>query len=296
MKAREQSELFEAAFQAAPDSMALLDQEGVIIVANKAWQEFCADNSGESGGYLGWNYLASISPDDTAETDRIQRGLSDLFAGKRQQLKLEYPCHSPNRKRWFLLHATRFEYSGGNAVLVTHVDITARRLAEEKAHEAATRDPLTGMHNRRSFEEGAERSLKLARRTGESVALLYIDMDGFKGLNDEHGHAAGDRVLIEVGRRLTGCLRETDVAARIGGDEFAVICPNCDDDGVRQISNRIREEVSAPVELDAGAYKPSASIGAAVFSGQADTLVSLMEQADQAMYHDKQADPDTVTH
>jgi diguanylate cyclase (GGDEF)-like protein len=166
-----------------------------------------------------------------------------------------------------------------------------RRLVEAEARqrEAANRDPLTGVGNRRSFDRAMRRELRLrtqprGRRSVDAspLALLVIDLDNFKGINDHHGHLAGDAALQVVATRARSMLRSTDTLARIGGDEFAVIAPGAHGEGARQMAEAIRSAVSIG-EPDSEAPVASASIGWAVFPEDGADYETLMRRADERM-------------
>ncbi|HEX2256822.1 MAG TPA: GGDEF domain-containing protein [Afifellaceae bacterium] len=150
----------------------------------------------------------------------------------------------------------------------------------------ATHDPLTGLANRVLFADRLGHALARSRRRGRPGALLLLDLDGFKRLNDTFGHAAGDRALVAVAARLRGCLRETDTVARLGGDEFAVVLDGlaAADDAHRAVA-RIRAALAAPLALDpAGApLALSASIGLAFFRGH-EPADGLLRRADDQLY------------
>ena len=284
---RNANSLHEGAFMAAPDAMALLDDDGKIIAVNRAWCDYAQANGGDGDGYLGSHYLQASPMVNDPEQARIHARLSALLAGKLDELEVEYPCHSPGRQRWFLLHASRFQYSSGRGVLVVHLDITARRLAEEWAREAASRDPLTGMFNRRSFMERAEQSLKLADRSKKLLALLFIDLDGFKPINDRYGHGVGDQVLKEISRRLQVTVREHDAPARIGGDEFVMICPECEEPDLQRLIERIHSVIEETMEIEGQRFNVSCSIGVARYPQDGQNVQQLLEVADRAMYQMK---------
>jgi len=161
--------------------------------------------------------------------------------------------------------------------------------AEARQREAANRDPLTGVGNRRSFDRTIRRELRRrteprGRRQADTspLALLVIDLDDFKWINDHHGHQAGDAALRQVAERAARMLRSTDTLARIGGDEFAVIAPGAHGEGARQLAESIRTAVGL-VEPGSEVPVPSASIGWAVFPADGDDCETLMRCADQRM-------------
>jgi diguanylate cyclase (GGDEF)-like protein len=162
-----------------------------------------------------------------------------------------------------------------------------RRVIElqEELRHAAMHDPLTELPNRTLFLDRTQHDLHLAGRNGQWPAVLYIDLDGFKPVNDTHGHQAGDLLLKVFGQRLQECVRSADTAARLGGDEFAVLLHGpIDGAGVQTALDRIRAELARDVDLGAGrTAKVDASIGVA-FSGPDTDIDGLIRRADLAMY------------
>lgn len=288
-------ELFEGAFEAAPMGMALLNESGRIIAVNRRWREFSSENDGLGNGYLGHDYLSTIPLDAEPELAAIHHELSELLAGDRTRMEKEYPCHSPEKKRWFLMHGSRFTHAHGVAVLVMHTDITDRCEAEEQAREAADRDALTGLLNRRSFSERAEQALETARRNGDPLGLLYVDLDNFKEINDTEGHALGDQVLAAFGLRLTRLVRDSDAPARIGGDEFVVICPGADEAKLREIALRLQQGMQRRLRIKGRRIGVACSIGISRYPQDGDTIAALLHAGDRAMYRAKAGcDPDRV--
>jgi diguanylate cyclase (GGDEF)-like protein len=157
------------------------------------------------------------------------------------------------------------------------------RLLERVQHQA-THDDLTGLPNRVLFEDAAARALAHSRRSGEPVALLFVDLDGFKEVNDDAGHDAGDIVLAETGRRLAESLRVGDIVARLGGDEFTVLLPATGADAAVDIARRVRATLAEPFELPSGACTISACVGVAVAPDDAAEYHDLLRAADAAMY------------
>ena len=166
-----------------------------------------------------------------------------------------------------------------------------RRLVDAEAlqRDFANRDPLTGVGNRRAFDALLHRELErrtrpLGRRGADSspLALLVLDIDDFKGINDAHGHQVGDVVLREAASRAGAILRSTDTLARIGGDEFAVIAPSAHGEGAQRMAEAIGTAVSLP-ESDRQGPVPSASVGWAVFPDDGTDFATLMRAADERM-------------
>ena len=174
-----------------------------------------------------------------------------------------------------------------NAAL--QAEIVERRQAEERAHGLATRDPLTGLYNRRSLMERLDQAITRAHRAGGSLAVLFLDMDRFKSINDTLGHDVGDQLLMQVAARIMGAVRESDVVARLGGDEFVVLMEGLPEyPDAAAVARKIVQANSAPCEIGAHAIRTSVSIGISVYPQDGDSVQTLMKNADMAMYHAKQ--------
>ncbi|MGD0592263.1 MAG: diguanylate cyclase [Acidimicrobiales bacterium] len=180
-------------------------------------------------------------------------------------------------------------------------DITSRKRDEEQLQFRASHDPLTGLANRPLFDESLDLALARARRGNLEVAVLFVDVDGFKQVNDAHGHDAGDRVLRIVAARLQQCARESDLVARRGGDEFLVLLPDIEpslagsaDSPYRGVEvadfivRRILQTMESPIELDTGPVAVSLSIGRCVYPWDASDARTMMAVADATMYLAKQ--------
>lgn len=167
-------------------------------------------------------------------------------------------------------------------------DNTERRLAHENTYFLANHDSLTGLANRSNFHERLKEALANANRDGYQVALLLLDLDRFKSINDILGHHVGDLLLIEVARRLSTCVRETDTVARLGGDEFVVIQTRVGAaDNIRKLAQKINRELSQAYDLNGHAVQSSTSIGVAVYPQHGQDPGELLQRADIAMYRAK---------
>jgi diguanylate cyclase (GGDEF)-like protein/PAS domain S-box-containing protein len=167
-------------------------------------------------------------------------------------------------------------------------DITDLKAAQSQMLHAATHDYLTGLPNRLLLYDRLEQALARYRRYGQPVALLFLDLDRFKPVNDEMGHQVGDAVLVEVADRIHEVVRETDTAARVGGDEFAVLVEGIGDlDALRTIASRLRDSISAPVRLPGVTAQVGVSVGLVVVDDDSADVDALMALADAAMYRAK---------
>jgi diguanylate cyclase (GGDEF)-like protein/PAS domain S-box-containing protein len=169
------------------------------------------------------------------------------------------------------------------------IDITERKLAEEKIALLARTDPLTGLANRTTFIERLQQSFAAAQRGAMGFAVLYLDLDRFKDINDTLGHPVGDRFLMTVSERLKISIRESDLAARLGGDEFAVLQTElADSSDAGTLATKIRAAVAEPIQLDGNDVHATASIGISLYSADTQTPEDMLAQADVALYRAKE--------
>ncbi len=172
-------------------------------------------------------------------------------------------------------------------VMSEHEAIELARTNERLELDAST-DPLTGLVNRRAFDEAVDLELARATDSGSAIAVIYFDLDRFKGINDTLGHGAGDAVLVETGARLQRCVRAGDIAARLGGDEFALLLCQLPVDAAAQVATRVGEEslaaISEDVVLGDIVCPLGASVGIAVGPSEGATREALVSRADEAMY------------
>jgi diguanylate cyclase (GGDEF)-like protein len=171
-------------------------------------------------------------------------------------------------------------------VLIAALQV-ARQRAEEALAQQALHDPLTGLPNRLLFQDRAQQALHAAHRDRTSCALLLLDLDRFKEVNDTLGHQVGDLVLQRVARRLQGLLRESDTLARLGGDEFVVLLPETDERGAREVGRKISAAFSGSFELGGHAVQVEPSIGISLYPADGFDVASLLQRADLAMYRAK---------
>jgi diguanylate cyclase (GGDEF)-like protein/PAS domain S-box-containing protein len=178
----------------------------------------------------------------------------------------------------------------GAVVLVSGIahDICDLVEAQKLLEHQATHDPLTGLSNRNLFQELGEQALARAERDGTTVAVLYLDLDHFKRVNDSRGHPIGDRLLQEIAQRLRDCVRRGDVIARFGGDEFVVLCEHpAGESEMAHLANRIIDALALPARIDEHEVRTGASIGIALGAGSRVTIDALLRDADAALYQAK---------
>ena len=175
-------------------------------------------------------------------------------------------------------------------------DITERRRAEQDLRdltavlaERAVRDPLTGLANRALLEERLRAVLARDARTGQATAVLFLDLDGFKAVNDVHGHSVGDAVLRVVSDRLRAGVRPSDTVERLGGDEFVVLVEAAGEHGLPALIDRLREALAQPIPLGGLTVNVGVSVGMAVAEGGSADAGTLLARADKGMYEEKRA-------
>ena len=175
--------------------------------------------------------------------------------------------------------------------------VLGRVALQKQLEHTALHDQLTGLANRVLLQERMDEALSGATRSGSPLAALFLDLDGFKSVNDHLGHTVGDAVLREVATRIRAEVRSTDVVGRFGGDEFIVLCPDTDEEAARQIAERIRLVINRPFDGVPRKYTVSSSIGVAVHhpTESAMSADALFTQADEAMYRSKNAGKDCIT-
>lgn len=196
--------------------------------------------------------------------------------------------HKQGHKFPVELNVAEMNLHGSKYFVLIIRDITERKAAEEKMTRLALFDPLTGLPNRTMFFKHLALVITQARRAKILAAVLYIDLDGFKEVNDTLGHDAGDVLLKEVGNRLSCCLRESDMAARLGGDEFVVILTNLDlPQYAARVAAKLIEKLNQPVQLNEESCTVGASIGIAIFPDDGNDAAILVKKADEAMYRAK---------
>jgi diguanylate cyclase (GGDEF)-like protein/PAS domain S-box-containing protein len=285
---------FEATFAGAFTGMLLMDLDGRIIDSNPAIQRMLGHSHGELDGRRTAEF---VHPDDRRDARAAYVGM--IADGESSSLRMQHRfVDGDGDVVWVDVSASVVRDSDGHQSFAIAMiqDVTQRKAAEAalvsqaalSEHEA-THDPLTGLANRTLFRNRIDQAVKATRHADARAAVLVMDLDGFKEINDSLGHAAGDDLLVELGRRLTASVRDADTVARLGGDEFGVLLPheNVPDDVVRVVE-RIRSAVEAPIMLQGLALSLEASIGIALYPDDSTDVEKLLGCADGAMYSAKE--------
>jgi diguanylate cyclase (GGDEF)-like protein/PAS domain S-box-containing protein len=284
MKER-RNRLLEALLASSPDLNYVLEPSGALIYANKALAEVLHQTAGELVGddffRIGARYIPDIAKQvrNVAASGDTYRGEMHVKLASGEERTYEYllvPVFNP---------AGRCEAIAGSAR-----DITERKASEERSWRSANHDFLTDLPNRSLFRERLEHEIKHSARTGLPLALLFIDLDLFKEVNDQLGHAAGDQMLQQVARRICDCVRDTDTVARLGGDEFTVLLTDVTlPERIDTIAAGILNALRQPFMLDAGEAVISCSIGITICPVDASSPEDMVRNADMAMYASKNA-------
>lgn len=283
---RDSEQQFRALAVHAPVGIFLTNVAGECEYVNPAWCRL-AGLTPEAAAGNGW--MQALHPDDRDRVLEVWR----VAAMAGQEFRAEYRFRTPaGQVTWLTGNAVPLRDADGGirSYIGTIADITLRKQAEEQAQAMSHTDELTGLHNRRGFLALAEQQMRLARRHQTPLHLAYVDMDGMKAINDRFGHAGGDRALQDVAAVLRATFRDSDVVARIGGDEFAALAVGADDAAMTTILNRLTDAIATTNREGRQPYALSVSVGAVPCRCTAEnptTLEDLLKQADERMYHAK---------
>jgi diguanylate cyclase (GGDEF)-like protein/PAS domain S-box-containing protein len=253
--------------------------DGRVLFSNRFFNEVLGF---EGAGILGHGWRELFV--DHADRERMLLTFIEQGEVRNFELRLRRP---DGRMVWGLASLSEIPIQGEDLLLFAFVDITALKDAEEEIRRLANHDALTGLKTLRRFRDLVEEALARAARDQSEFAILFVDLDRFKPVNDTFGHEAGDSVLKEVAQRLVACVRATDKVGRIGGDEFVVLAERVTVRLARKIATRIVSEMNRPFLLPEGEIRIGASVGIALYPRHGAGLDSLMKAADDAMYRVK---------
>jgi diguanylate cyclase (GGDEF)-like protein/PAS domain S-box-containing protein len=273
----------------AGDLLVVLSPDESVAMLNRQGRELLGD---QQGRLLGRNWFEEAVPADDREDSRasFRRLLAEAGAAP-ERLESEIVTRGGERRHiaWQSL-VLRDDAGRAVAMLAAGQDVTDRVRAEEEVRRLAFFDPLTGLPNRAQLESRLRAAVTQARRRGRRVALLYVDLDNFKLVNDSLGHSAGDRLLRRIAGRLRGVEGKEGTLARQGGDEFLLLLPDLADDAVdvaRATAEDVAGRLGEPFQVTGAEFHVEASVGISVFPDDADGAESLMQHADVAMYESK---------
>jgi diguanylate cyclase (GGDEF)-like protein len=310
----ERDEFRRAILDSVAEPVVVVDARGALVEGNPAWRALCGPvppqgigpDGPEGGSPAAGTYLEVLAELARGDLDDLRDGLARILApdgaaraGTQRTsddapiLQLDVALARGHGERWFTIRGTSLRGARGGAVLV-HTDITERKRSEDELQRQATHDDLTGLLNRAAMDREIERALGRAALGGRQLALLFLDLDGFKPINDTHGHAVGDEVLEVVAQRVAGAVRASDRVGRVGGDEFVVLVDDIAGPSVAEATaQRVLGALRAPVDVGGTVLDIAASIGVALSNPGGQTAPDrLLAGADRAMYAAKRAGGD----
>lgn len=276
------AQLAHALVAATEALVCVLDGDGRILLANTALERFTGRGAADLMTRYLWDVL--VIPEEVA---LAQAAVADAMAGGQSPL--------PKEVDWLAAHGHRRRVALQSSVLVDEagrayatafvgIDVTEQREREALSHLRASTDPLTGVGNRRVVFEVLQQHLDAG--TGGGCGLLFCDVDQFKVVNDQHGHAAGDQLLVVLAGRLLDLAGPADVVARLGGDEFVLLAPGADPEALAALVRQVGQRMRAPVETSAGPLPIGVSVGSAI-GRPGENPDELMARADRDMYGTK---------
>ncbi|CAA7627305.1 diguanylate cyclase [Magnetospirillum sp. SS-4] len=277
LRAREQ--WLEGIINTVADGIVTVDKNGIVQTFNPAAERIFDFKADEVIG----KSIRQLVPDPVAKKlgQEAGQGWHDILSMGEELMGMRKDGVA------FPMEASVSEMQQGEGVAYASVvrDITARKRAEEHIRHLAHHDSLTGLPNRFLFGDRLEAAITRADRHQTRIALVFIDLNKFKPVNDTYGHAVGDMVLIGVAKRLSNCLRKTDTVARIGGDEFVAILEEISGEKeIRRLVGKIMVAVSSPETIDGVEHSLGASLGIALYPDDSTESIDLIDKADKAMY------------
>ncbi|AKJ28958.1 EAL and GGDEF domain-containing protein [Caldimonas brevitalea] len=271
-------------FEASLDAIVVTDAEHRLMAVNPSCERLTGFARQELVGGCLQDVLSAADADVSVEAVCTELGSQGYWEGELRHRHKDGPggpCQ---------VSLVRLPDEAGNTLHYIGFikDLKDKVAAKQRIEELAYTDALTGLPNRLVLNERVEFAIAIARREQHPFALLFVDLDRFKHINDSLGHVFGDRVLVEVAERIKGCVREVDTLARLGGDEFVLLVHQADARGAETAARRVLEALSQPLTLDEVSFTVTASIGIALYPNDGASLGDLIKNADAAMFRVKE--------
>ncbi|WP_126148051.1 bifunctional diguanylate cyclase/phosphodiesterase [Synechococcus elongatus] len=277
--------------QTANAIVLLLDLNGCILELNPTAEEVTGYQRSE---ILGKDWFESIVP-----RDRYPHVWEQFKNCSSEEIphNFENPIITKSGKERYIVWRNSKIFKNNECVgfISFGIDITDRRDNEKALERQACYDFLTGLANRFLLQEQGQELLLLAKRSQEMLAVIFIDLDRFKDINDNFGHEVGDRVLVEVAQRIRQSVRQSDLIARLSGDEFVVILPNTDAQGAATLAQKLQQQITPPIAIGDRSIQLTTSLGISLFPVDGDDLEILIKKADTAMYSIKEGGRDAFS-
>jgi diguanylate cyclase (GGDEF)-like protein/PAS domain S-box-containing protein len=279
LEGRERGAILQSSFDGIP----LAENDGALVYGNPGLTRLFGYSVQEAPSLAALADRIFTSPEDRQAF--VANLLSDMGQDNPPERVFSF-LHRDGGQCWCRMRVARMP---GGRVVINAQDVSALKASEERVRHMALHDPLTGLPNRQLFADRLEQALRRARRTNTGVGLLYVDLDHFKELNDTHGHAHGDRVLMETALRLNACVRQSDTVARLGGDEFVIVLSDVvGPQDARAVAEKVLEALYQP-EVAGGTMFLGASVGLACYPEHGQDQDMLLGRADAAMYEAKRS-------
>jgi diguanylate cyclase (GGDEF)-like protein/PAS domain S-box-containing protein len=280
-KAEAELQLSATVYRAIGEAIVVADRKNIIVAVNPAFSELTGYSEAE---VIGRSTKILTSSRNGKNFYRNMWHVLEKTSNWQGKIWTRHKDDSESLD-WLRINTIHDEHGAVQQMIGMYSTITDQKLAEQALWEQANFDTLTGLPNRSMFYDRLEQEIKKAHRVALPLALMFIDLDHFKDVNDTLGHDMGDLLLKDVAQHLRHCVRETDIVARLGGDEFTVILSALDDPGtIERVANSILHHLAQPFQLGLETVYISASIGITLFPNDASEINALLKNADQAMY------------
>ena len=284
-RSQEQLELAASVYNNSSEAMSVMDDKGNIITINAAFTDITGYSEDEVLG----RHISLLNYPRNPEHFYDQLNREVQTSGRWQGEMWQKHKNGEEYLIWLTVNTIYDSYNRPYRRVALFSDITEKKAQEQLIWQQANYDPLTGLPNRRMLLDYLDKEIALSERQHTHFALLFLDLDFFKEVNDTLGHDMGDKLLVECAGRIRGCVRESDVVARLGGDEFTVIIRDIHDpQGVERVASKILKAVAEPYLLGQDTAYISVSIGITLFPDDANSREALLKHADQAMYAAKE--------
>lgn len=261
--------------------LVVLDASGLIVATNQLWRALPGELVDHGARYLD-RHCAGGDIDLV-----LAEGIERVLAGRSSRFEIEYMTDEVLGRRWQILVATPL--GGGAGAVVSLIDVTAQHDVRDILEVTAHRDTLTGLPNRRAIIEGLNAAITRGRRESIDTAVVFVDLNGFKSVNDALGHEVGDEVLTAVGRRLAATVRADDLLGRWGGDEFVIVVVDGGQEAAHALAKRLHRALDEPVAIR---KRRTVRLGLAIGAAQVvpgETAEDVLGRADVAMFEAKRS-------
>ncbi len=296
-RTRKNEHLVRSILDTLPESIVVLDHSGTIISVNAAWRRLAEINAAdaETANPIGVNYESVCreirQSEEQASAMAAWNGISAVLEGDQEQFVTEYCCTTNESERWFRLRVMPLGSAPDRGAVIAHEDITSSKELECSLRSLSATDDLTGLFNRRHFFNELGKELERIKRHALSEsALLMVDLDRFKKINDRYGHAAGDHALRHIAELFREAIRRADCVGRIGGEEFAILLSGADSSAATEFAERLRKRVqSSPAFYEGVSIPITISVGVNEIKSETNAVERVLKGADQALYRAKKA-------